>query len=157
MKLRRITAAVGTSVGVLALTGSALADTTLTATVGPVPIPRVPAQVCVVQTDLTPALNQCVQTPPGDTVALTVAVQVPTPTLALVPPTITPAQCPAGTQGVALKVNTGSAGATIGGTATVTLVVNGVPVTQQVPVNPVVAGPNQTVTVFACAGVAPGV
>ncbi len=157
MTLRRFTAAVGTFLGVLALAGSALADTTVTATVGPVTVPRVPAEVCVIQTDVTPALNECVQTPAAQTVTLNVVVQVPTPKLVLVPPTITPAQCPAGTEGVALKVNTGSAGATIGGSVTVSLVVNGEPVTQTIPINQVVAGPNQTVTVFACAGLAPGV
>ena len=155
MKLRRVTAAVGTFIGVLALTGSALADTTLTVTVGPVTVPGVPIEVCVVQGDVP--VNECVETPGAQTVTLTVAVQVPTPTLVVVPPTITPAQCPAGTQGVALKVNTGSAGATIGGSVTVTVVVNGVPTTQTIPINQVIAGPNQTVTVFACAGVQPGV
>ncbi len=157
MKLRRLTAAVGTFVGVLAFAGPALADTTITATAGPITLPRVPAEVCVVQTDVAPALNECVETPPAQTVTLTVVVHVPTPNLVLVPPTIEPAQCPSGTQGVALKVNTGAVGATIGGSVTVTLVLNGVPVTQQIPINQVVAGPNQTVTVFACAGVAPGV
>lgn len=154
MKLRKLAVAVGALVGVLALTGSALADTTVTATAGPVTIPRVPVNVCVVQGDIP--LNECVQTPAAQTVTLTVVVNVPTPSLVLVPPTITPAQCPAGTEGVALRVNTGSAGATIGGSVTVTAVVNGMPVTQTIPINQVVAGPNQTVTVFACAGVAPG-
>jgi hypothetical protein len=39
----------------------------------------------------------------------------------------------------------------------VTLVVNGVPTTQTIPINQVVAGPNQTVTVLACARAEPGV
>lgn len=154
MKLRKFAVAVGTLIGVLALTGSALAATTVTATAGPVTIPAVPVNVCVVQGDIP--LNECVQTPGAQTVTLTVVVNVPTPTVALVPPTITPAQCPAGTQGVALRVNTGSAGATIGGSVTVTAVLNGMPVTQTIPINQAVAGPNQTVTVFACAGVTPG-
>ena len=155
MKLRRVIAAVGTFIGVLALTGSALADTTVTVTAGPVTVPEVPVEVCVVQGDVP--VNECVETPGAQTVTLTVVVQVPTPNVVVVPPTVTPAQCPAGTQGVALKVNTGSAGATIGGSVTVTLVVNGMPVTQTIPISQVVAGPNQTLTVFACAGLDPGV
>lgn len=155
MKLRRITTAVGTFVAVLALTGSALADTTVTATAGPVTIPGVPVEVCVAQGEVP--LSECVETPGAQTVTLTVVVNVPTPTVGVVPPTIEPAQCPAGTEGVALKVNTGSAGATIGGTVTVTVVVNGMPVTQTIPINQAVVGPNQTVTVFACAGIQPGV
>jgi len=155
MKMRKLIVAVGTLIGGLAITGSALADTTLTATVGPVTTPGVPVEVCVVQGDVP--VNECVQAPGAQTVSLTVVVGVPTPTLVVVPPTITPAQCPAGTQGVALKVNTGSAGATIGGSVTVTLVVNGVPTTQTIPINQVVAGPTQTVTVLACAGAQPGV
>ena len=155
MQLRRITAAVATFIAVLALTGSALADTTVTATAGPVTIPAVPVEVCVVQGDVP--VNECVETPGAQTITLTVVVNVPTPNVVVVPPTITPAQCPAGTEGVALRVNTGSAGATIGGSVTVTVVVNGMPVTQTIPINQVVAGPNQTLTVFACAGLNPGV
>ena len=154
-KLRRFTAAVGTFIGVLALTGSALADTTLTATVGPVTVPGVPVEVCVVQGDVP--VNECVETPTAQTVTLTVVVQVATPNVVVVPPTIAPAQCPAGTEGVALKINTGSVRATIGGSVTVTLVVNGMPTTHSVPINQVVAGPDQTLTVFACAGLDPGV
>ena len=50
-------------------------------------------------------------------------------------------------------MNTGSAAATISGS--VTVIVNGQPVT--IPINQTAAGPNQTVTVLACAGVAPGI
>ncbi len=155
MKMRKLTVAVGTLMGVLALSGSALAGTTVTATVGPVTTPGVPVEVCVLQGDV--AVNECVEAPGAQTVSLTVVVDVATPNLVVVPPTITPAQCPAGTEGVALKVNTGSAGTTIGGSVTVTLVVNGMPTTQTIPINQVVVGPNQTVTVLACAGVQPGV
>ncbi len=153
-KLKRVSAAVGTFVGVLALTASALADTTVRVTAGPVTIPGVPVEVCVVQGDVP--VNECVETPGAQTVALTVVVQVATPDVVVVPPTITPAQCPAGTEGVALRVNTGSVGAAIGGSVTVTIVVNGIPTTQTIPINQVVVGPNQTVTVFACAGLQPG-
>jgi hypothetical protein len=50
-------------------------------------------------------------------------------------------------------VFTGSAEAAISGF--VTLIVNGAPVT--VPIDEVVAGGGQTLTVFACAGLSPGV
>lgn len=145
--------------GILALTGSALADTTVTASVGPVTIPGVPVQVCVVQTDVTPPVNECVTTPGAVTVDANVVVHVPTPAAAVTPPTITPVQCPAGTEGVALKVNTGGAALTnIGGTVVVNVLVDGVPSQQAISVGPIaVAGPNQTVTLFACAGVSPGV
>jgi hypothetical protein len=156
MKLKRLTAVVASFVGVLALTGSALADTTLTATVGPVAIQGVPVGICVVQGDLPVPVDECLETPPALTVSLRVVVQVPTSNPTVVPPTITPIPCPAGTQGVALRVNTGSGGATIGGTVTVTVIVNGLPVTQQIPLDEVVATPNQTVTIYACAGLAPG-
>ncbi|MBW3645560.1 MAG: hypothetical protein KY441_08660 [Actinobacteria bacterium] len=69
---------------------------------------------------------------------------------------ITPLECPAGTEGVALQVDTGDADTTIGGSVTITLVVDGTVVTETIPVDEGVAGPGQTVTVFACAGVEPG-
>ncbi len=144
--------------GVLALTGSALADTTVSGQAGPVPIPKVPVNVCVQQGDV--GVNECVTTPPAQDVQLNVVVHVPTPAAAVnvVPPTVTETQCPAGTEGVALKVNTGSATvATIGGNATVTVVVNGQPTQQVIPIpTTTVNTPNQTVTVFACAGASPG-
>jgi hypothetical protein len=70
---------------------------------------------------------------------------------------MSPIECPAGTDGVALRVDTGTADTAIGGSVTITLVVNGEVVSETVPVNEVIAGPEQAVTVFACAGVAPGV
>ena len=154
--LKRVFTGLGTFVGVLALTGSALADTTVTASAGPVTIPLVPVEVCVAQNDVPGGINECVETPKALTVALNVVVQVATPEVNVVPPTITPAQCPAGTEGVALKVNTGTADAAVGGSVTVTLVVNGTVVSQTIPIERVVVGPNQMVTVFACAGVEPG-
>lgn len=149
--LGRLIAVTACLFGVLSLSSSALAATTLTATVGPVPVPGLPVQVCVVQSDA--GVNECVTGPAAQTVTLTVVVNVGNVTPVLVPPTITPAQCPAGTEGVALKVNTGTAGATIAGS--VTIIVNGQPTT--IPINETVVAPNQTVTVFACAGVAPGI
>ena len=150
-KFVRLIAATGCLLGALSLTGPALAATTVSATVGPVPVPGVPVEICVVQSDA--GVNECVTGPGAQTVTLTVAVTVGNVAPVIVPPTVTPAQCPAGTEGVALKVNTGTAGATISGVVTVS--VNGQAVT--IPINETVVGPNQTVTVFACAGVAPGV
>jgi hypothetical protein len=150
---RKLGVALTSLVGVLALTGTALADTTITLTVGPVPLPDVPVEICVEQTDLPEPLDECVTTPPAESVSLTVIVHVDTPAPVLVPPTITPIPCPAGTQGVAARVFTGSAGASISGF--VTIIVNGTPVT--IPVDEVIAAGGQTVTIFACAGVSPGV
>ena len=149
-RLVRLMVATGCLFGVLSLTSTALAATTITATVGPVAVPAVPLQICVVQTDA--GVNECVTGPAAQTVTLTVVVTLGDVTPVVVPPTITPAQCPAGTQGVALNVNTGSVGGTI--TGSVTVIVNGQPVT--IPINQTVVGPNQTITVFACAGVTPG-
>lgn len=155
MSLKRITAVAVTFVGVLALTGSALADTTITAEAGPVTVPGVPVKVCVNQTET--GVNECVTTPGAQTVQLNVVVHVPTPTANITPPTVTPIQCPAGTEGVALQVNTGGADVTVGGTVTVTVLVNGVPTAETIAVpTTTVAGPTpRTVTVFACAGVSP--
>lgn len=149
-KLSRIGAVAGCLVGVLAFAGSAMAATTVTVTLGPIPVPGVPVQVCVNQTDVP--VNECVTGPAAQTVTLTVVAQVGNVTPVLIPPTVVPIPCPAGTEGVALKVNTGSAGATV--TGSVTLSVNGMPVT--IPINETVVSPNQTVTIFACAGVSPG-
>jgi hypothetical protein len=156
-QLRRTVAGVGAVLGLLPLTGSAFADTIITASVGPVTVPGVPVEVCVVQADVPGGVNECVETPEALTVALNVVVQGATPEPNVTLPTITPAQCPAGTEGVALKVNTGGVDAAIGGSVTITLIVNGMVVTHTIPIDQVVVGPNQTVTVFACAGVQPGV
>ncbi len=126
----------------LALIGpaSALGTTkTVKATVGPVSVPAVPVQVCVDDT--------CVTGPAATTVTLTAsataAVDV-NPTV--VPPSITPGTCSAGT-GAVLVVNTGSVGATVQGL--VKLTVNGT--TQTIPISETIATPNKTVTVSACA------
>ncbi len=79
---------------------------------------------------------------------------VKTPGLVVVPPAVTPIPCPPGTQGVAAQVFTGSARATIGGFVTVVLN-DGSPV--RVPIDEVVATGGQSLTVFACAGLSPGV
>jgi hypothetical protein len=154
---RRGALLLGSLLGAIALTGSALADTTITLTAGPVTVPGVPVEVCVNQTDTPEPTNECVTTPEALTVALTVVAHVDTPEPEVVPPTITPIECPAGTDGVALRVDTGTAETAIGGSVTITLVVDGEVVSETIPIDEVIAGPQQTVTVFACAGVAPGV
>jgi hypothetical protein len=136
--------AVPALIGVLAAAGPAVAQpTTVTATVGPVAIPAVPVSVCVDN-----GTNKCVQTPPATTVGLTVSTTVDPG--AVTPPTILPGACSNG-QGVALVVNTGSAGTVISGSVTVT--VNGSPAV--IPIGLPATPPNQTVIVSAC--VTPGV
>lgn len=149
-KLKKLPLTAAIFAAVLALAAPASADTTIELTVGPVAIPTVPVEVCVNQNDVP--VNECVETPPAQTVSLTVIVEVNTPDPVVTPPTVTPIDCPAGTQGVAAQVFTGSAEVTIG--ASVTIVVNGQPTT--IPIDEVVALGGQTVTVFACAGVTPG-
>ena len=149
-KFRTLPLIGGIFAAVLTMAAPALADTTVQLTVGPVAIPNAPVEVCVDQNDVP--VDDCVETPPAQSVSLTVIVNVDTPEPVVSPPTITPIECPAGTEGVALQVFTGSAEATIGGF--VTIVVNGAPTT--IPVDEVVALGGQTVTVFACAGVSPG-
>jgi hypothetical protein len=152
-KLRTLAGAACAYAGVIALAGTALADTTVTANLGPIPIPNVPAQICITQSDVPGGVNECVTTPPGQSVSLTIVVHVETPEVVIAPPAVTPIPCPAGTQGVAAKVFTGSAEASIGGS--VTVVLNGrVPLT--IPIEEVIAAAGQTLTVYACAGVTPG-
>lgn len=152
-KVRTLAGALATYAAVMALAGTALADTTVKVTVGPIPVPEVPAEVCVTQTDVPGGVNECVSAPAGDSVSLTVTAHVATPKPVVAPPTVTPIACPAGTQGAAAKVFTGSAGATISGSVTVVLN-GGAPVT--IPISKVVAAGGQTLTVFACAGLSPG-
>jgi hypothetical protein len=149
---RKLAIAAASLVGVLAAPGTALADTTVSLTVGPIPIGGVPAEICVIQSDVE--AEECESTPAGETVSLTVVAEVDTPEPVLVPPTVTPVPCPAGTEGVAAQVSTGSAATTISGSVTVVLD-DGAPVV--VPIEEVVAAGGQTVTVFACAGASPGV
>jgi hypothetical protein len=149
---RKLAIAAASLVGVLAAPGTALADTTVSLTVGPIPIAGVPAEICVIQSDVE--AEECESTPAGETVSLTLVAEVDTPEPVLVPPTVTPVPCPAGTEGVAAQVSTGSAATTISGSVTVVLD-DGAPVV--IPIEEVVAGGGQTVTVFACAGASPGV
>ncbi|MHA6795042.1 hypothetical protein ACVGVM_16235 [Pseudonocardia bannensis] len=151
-KFHGFAVAISSVVGALALAGTASAGTAASLAVGPVPIPDVPVQVCISQTDV-PGGAGCVGTPAGRSVSLVVNVQSATSGPVVVPPSVVRSECPTGTQGVAARVSTGSvSGAAISGAATVTLN-NGSPV--MVPVNRVVAGSGQTLTIFACSGVSP--
>lgn len=150
--LKRLLMTAASFVAVLALAGPAFADPTITLTVGPVVIPDVPVEICITDTDLPEPIDECVTTPPGESVTLTVVVTVQTPEPVVVPPAVTPIACPAGTEGVAVRVFTGSVAVAIGGT--VTVIVDGTPVV--VPIDEVIAGGGQTLTVFACAGLSPG-
>ena len=154
IKLNKVAMVIGSFVAVLALAGTASADTGISLTVGPVPVPGVPVQVCLNQSDVPGGVNNCVSTPAAQSVSLTVNVQLATPSPVFVLPTITPIPCPSGTQGVAVQILSGSAGVTITGSIAVVLN-NGTPVT--IPIAQVVAAGGQTVTIFACAGVSPGV
>ena len=143
-RLLRPLVLVSALVGMFALSGpAAAAPTTVSATVGPVAVPAVPVKVCVQSGSST-----CTSTPAATTVSLSASATVDPGALTL--PTVTPAACPGG-QGVALVVNSGSAGTLV--RAAVTLTVNGSPLV--VPVEVPAIGPNQTVTISAC--VSPGV
>jgi hypothetical protein len=150
-KLKVLGIALGSCAGAMALAGTALASTNVSLTVGPVPIPNVPVEVCVTQTDVPGGVNDCVTTPAGQSVSVVVNAQADTPTPVVKPPTITPILCPIGTEGVAAQVFTGSASTTISGS--VTVVSNGNPIT--VPIKQHVVAPGQTLTVYACAGLSP--
>ena len=133
--------------GLFGLAGPASAATSITATVGPVLVPGVPVSACIASS--SPPVNECVSTPPAQTVTLGVTVTLNTVSALIGLPTITPVACPAGTSGVALKVNAGSDSVTVSGSVTVT--VNGAPTT--IALDPTVAVAGKTVTLYACAGV----
>ena len=130
----------------LVLSGTAFANATVSATVGPVTIPSVPVSVRVT----APGVDRTVSTPPAQSVTLKVTATALTPTAAVTPPSITRIPCPAGTSGAAAEIASGSAAVTAGGSVSVTLN-NLPPVT--VPVVPTVIQPGRTAKIFACTGV----
>ena len=140
---RLIAVTVATSGCFLALTGTAVADTSRSATVGPITIPSVPVSVCVT----APGVARCLSTPPATTIKLNVAANLLTPTIGLTRPTITPIPCPAGTLGAAAAVATGSATLAVTGSVTATLA--GLP-PLTVPLVPVVGLPGKTLKIYAC-------
>lgn len=142
---RALAVAIGIFGSCFLFSGTAFADTSVTATVGPVTIPSVPVSACV----SVLGVAKCVATPPAQTVKLTVTATSATPSIAVTRPTITPIPCPAGTSGVAAAVSTGSTIVTVTGAVTVNLA--GLPPIT-VPVAPTVALPNKTVKVYACTG-----
>ncbi len=149
-------ASLSSVIGVLALAGTAFAagETGTTLMVGPVPIPSAPVSVCVTQNDVPGHhIDTCVDaTPPAQSVSLEVSVVAGTPIPGVKKPSLVQIACPAGTEGAAVQVTTGSVADTISGSATVVLN-DGTPVT--IPVHKVVAPAGQIVTVFACAGATP--
>ncbi len=127
----------------LAVAGAAQAEPqSISGSVGPVPVPNVPVQVCVDST--------CEQTPALGSVGLTVnAAANGTGVL----PTVVPGSCPSGT-GAALVVTGGAAGAVVTGTVKVTLP-NGTQFEQPIGA-PINVAPNTTTTVSACTAAANG-
>jgi hypothetical protein len=138
----------GSCLASVVFAGTAFACTKVSLAVAPVPISSVPVKACVTQNDVP--VNECVTTPAGQTVSLTVNATADTPTSVVKPPTIVPKQCPLGTQGVAAEVFTGSASTTISGVVSVTANDG----RTDVPVKQYVAAPGQTVKIYACAGLA---
>jgi hypothetical protein len=140
-KLRRscIVTSVAAVVMLIAMSGQAFAVTkTLSASLGPIPLPNVPAQVCIDGT--------CVSTPALSAVSLKVRATVDVNAGTL--PTITPGACPAGQNGLALTISTGSASVTVSGLISGTLP-TGAPIS--IPVGPISIGPNaETVTISVC-------
>ena len=140
-KLRRfsLVTSVAAAVMLIAMSGQALAVTkTLSASLGPIPLPNVPAQVCVDGT--------CQSTPALSEVLLDVRVRVDVDAGTL--PTITPGTCPAGQTGLALVITTGTTGVTVSGSVTGKLP-NGAPI--NIPVGPITVGAmGQTVTIRVC-------
>ena len=142
MKSGRLLAG-GILVASLAMTGTALAQAqTVSGSVGPVPVPNVPVQVCVNST--------CQQTPALSAVGLSATASADAnPTL----PTITPGTCASGAGGT-LVIKGGSSTATVTGSVTGALP-NGTQFSQ--PIGPVTVAPNGTTTISACTTASPGV
>lgn len=142
-KLRRfsLVTSVAAAVMLIAMSGQALAVTkTVSASVGPVPLPNVPAQVCVD--------NVCQSTPALTAVSLKVSAKVEVADLVGALPTITPGTCPQGQTGVALAIKTGTTSVTVTGLVMGSLP-NGAPI--NIPVGPITVGAmGQTVTISVC-------
>lgn len=127
----------------LAMTGTAMAQSqTVSGSVGPVPVPNVPVQVCINST--------CQQTPVLSSVGLTAtAVANANPSL----PTVTPGTCASGAGGT-LVIAGGSSTTTVSSTVSGTLP-DGSPFSQTIA--PVTVAPNGTTTISACTTASPGV
>ena len=133
----------GILIASMSVAGIALAaPQTVSGSVGPVPVPNAPVQVCVNST--------CQQTPALSSVGLTVTASAEANP---VPPTVTPGACASGAGGT-LVVHGGSSTATVSGTVSGTLP-NGSAFSQ--PIAPVTVAPNATTTIGACTSASPGV
>ena len=86
IKLNKVAMVIGSFVAVLALAGTAGTDGGSNFTVGPVPVPGVPVQVCLNQSDVPGGVNNCVSTPAAQSVSLTANVQLATPSPVFVLP-----------------------------------------------------------------------
>jgi hypothetical protein len=143
---RIVLSLLATAAGLLVLAGPASALPALPlppvkATVGPIPLPKVPLKVCVGST--------CVDTPAATSLKLDLGVKVATPGLLLVPPTVLPVPCPGGGLGAGVKVTPGSAGAVLSGRVTVTA--SGAPPVV-VPLDRTLAAGSPPLTINACVG-----
>ena len=133
---------------VLATAGTATADTATSLTVGPVELPAVPLRICLVQTETR--ADGCLALPTVQTLSMTVGVVAPTPEPAVTPPRVQRIPCPRGTEGVAVRVDSGSAAVRTGGSVRA-LLGDGRPTFVPLPELPML--PNRTVTHYACTGV----
>lgn len=138
MKKSRLLFAGGVFVASLAAPSAVLAQAPqwVSGSVGPVPVPNVPVQICVGAT--------CQQTPALSSVGLAVGALTEGNA---VPPTFRSGSCAAGTGGV-LFVTGGSAGAIVTGTLNGTLP-NGARYEQSIGA-PINLAPNATTTISAC-------
>lgn len=139
-KARRLSlaASIASAAMLLAMSGQALAvQKTISARVGPVPLPSVPAQVCID--------GDCQNTPNLQSVALEVSATFDADLGT--PPTLNPGTCPAGQTGAVLVITTGTTSATVDGVVTATLPDGR---TMSIPVGPITIGANETVTISAC-------
>ena len=121
----------------LALAGAAHAQAqSVSARMGPVPVPNVPVTLCVGST--------CQQTPVLSSVGLTISALTH---LTSVPPTMQPGSCTVGSGGV-MVVRGGSSGAIVTGTLNGTRP-DGSPYEQSIGA-PIFLAPNTTATISAC-------
>ena len=125
----------------LALAGTASAAIPIRVALGPVPVPSAPLQVCVG--------SNCVDVTTPQSVSLVVTATVSRPGLGVIPPTVLPVACPAGTRGLAVRVTPGSLGVDLDGSVTVA-VTGSTPVT--VPIDLTLSPGARPVTISACSG-----
>ena len=125
----------------LALAGTAAAAPPVKLSLGPIPVPKVPVEVCVG--------DRCTTTPPAQSVSAVITAQAAKPGVGVVPPAVLPSKCPGGGVGLAARVTPGSLGANMSGT--VTVAVSGAdPVT--VPIDLKLSPNSPPATISACVG-----